>query len=114
MSGAKIPRIAAQTAGALAAIAGITYVYRQVFPVNSTTVALSYLLAILFVATGRQLWGTFDQENDTVEIHPKLEAGSKDLLEVAAVQTFLNGGTLFMLPQERMPDPHGMSAVFRY
>ena len=54
VSGDKIPRIVAQTAGALAAIAGITYVYRQVFPVNSTTVALSYLLVILFVATG---WG---------------------------------------------------------
>ena len=54
VSGAEIPRIAAQTAGALASIAAITYVYRQVFPVNSTTVALSYLLVILFIATG---WG---------------------------------------------------------
>lgn len=50
----KIPRIAVRTAGALAAVAGITYLYRQVFAVNSTTVALSYFLAILIVATG---WG---------------------------------------------------------
>ena len=46
----KLPRLA----GALAAVAGITYLYRQVFAVNSTTVALSYFLGILIVATA---WG---------------------------------------------------------
>ena len=54
LSGGRVLGIAARIAGALAAVAGITFLYRQVFAVNSTTVALSYLLAILVVATG---WG---------------------------------------------------------
>lgn len=44
-------------AGALALIAGITLVYHLVLSVNSTTVALSFLLAILAVATG---WGLLE------------------------------------------------------
>jgi hypothetical protein len=71
-------------------------------------------VGILFVASDRQQWGTFDQESGAVEIHPSMGATSKDLLELAAVQTFLNGGTLFMLPPEKMPDTGNLAAVFRY
>lgn len=71
-------------------------------------------VGILFVASGRRQWGTFDEENGTVEIHAKRGDASKDLLEVAAIQTFLNGGTLFTLPAEKMPDAGDMAAVFRY
>ena len=71
-------------------------------------------VGILFVASGRQQWGTFDGESGAVEIHPKMGAASEDLLEVAAIQTFLNGGTLFMLPPEKMPDTGDLAAVFRY
>jgi hypothetical protein len=41
-------------------------------------------------------------------------ASSEDLLEVAAIHTFLNGGTLFILPPEKMPDAGDLAAVFRY
>lgn len=71
-------------------------------------------VGILFVAMDREQWGTFDEESGSVVIHPQMEAGSKDLLEVAAVQTVLNGGTLFMLPQEKMPEACDLAAVFRY
>jgi hypothetical protein len=43
-----------------------------------------------------------------------MKAESRDLLEVAALQTFLNGGTLFMLDPEKMPDAGDLAAVFRY
>src|SRR6202451_737239 len=39
---------------ALAAVAGITLFYRKVVPANATTVALTFLLAILVVST---VWG---------------------------------------------------------
>ena len=56
MSGIRkdVVRKLARIAAALALIAGVTALYRWPFSVNSTTVALSYLLAILGVATG---WG---------------------------------------------------------
>ncbi len=71
-------------------------------------------VGILFVASSRQQWGTFDGESGAVEIHPKMGAASEDLLEMAAIQTFLNGGTLFILPPEKMPDTGNLAAVFRY
>ena len=68
----------------------------------------------LFIAAGRQHWGTFTAESGAVELHRKPETASEDLLEVAAVQTFLNGGTVFILPPEKMPDTTDLAAVFRY
>jgi hypothetical protein len=71
-------------------------------------------VGILFAASGRQEWGTVDEERGTVEIHTKIQTTSIDLLEVAAIQTFMNGGLLFILPPEKMPDTGDLAAVFRY
>lgn len=49
-----ILRIVFRIIGALTSVAVITYLCSRVFPVNSTTVALSYLLAVLVISTG---WG---------------------------------------------------------
>jgi hypothetical protein len=71
-------------------------------------------VGILFVASDRQQWGTFHEESGAVERHEKMGAASEDLLEVAAIQTFLNGGTVFILSPEKMPDTGDLAAVFRY
>ncbi|MHB9097584.1 MAG: hypothetical protein ACYC5X_07160, partial [Syntrophales bacterium] len=68
----------------------------------------------LFVAAGRQHWGTFDAQSGAIELHRKPEPAGEDLLEVAAVQTFLNGGSVFIMPPEKMPDATDLAAVFRY
>jgi hypothetical protein len=68
----------------------------------------------LFVAAGRQNWGTFDAESGAVEISRKPETAGEDLLEIAAIQTFLTGGEVFILPADRMPDARDVAAVFRY
>ncbi len=68
----------------------------------------------LFAASDRQQWGFFHRETGNIECHEQMEAGSEDLLELAAVQTFLNGGSVFILPPERMPDKGDLNAVFRY
>ncbi len=69
-------------------------------------------VGLLFVAAGRRHWGTFDPRSDAVELHPK--TAGEDLLEIAAVQTYLNGGAVFTLPPEKMPDATDLAAVFRY
>jgi hypothetical protein len=71
-------------------------------------------IGLLFVASGRGQWGTFSAENDAVEVHPERKENSEDLVEMAAVQTFLNGGEVFTLPQGEMPDTRDLVAVFRY
>ena len=47
-------RTAVRIAASIAAIAGVTLVYVEILPVNPTTVALTYLIVILFIASG---WG---------------------------------------------------------
>jgi Bacterial archaeo-eukaryotic release factor family 7 len=71
-------------------------------------------VGLLLVASGRQQWGTFNGESGAVERHHKMGDASEDLLEMAAIQTFLNGGTVFTLPPEKMPDTGDIAAVFRY
>lgn len=71
-------------------------------------------VGLLLIASGRQQWGTYNGENGAVQTHKQAGAKSEDLLEMAAIQTFLNGGTVFTLPPEKMPDKSDMAAVFRY
>jgi hypothetical protein len=71
----------------------------------------------LFVARGVRLWGTYDAQSRQVHHQANQAAqsnGSEDLLDLAAVQTFLNGGTVFAVPQQEIPDGQAMAAIFRY
>jgi hypothetical protein len=71
----------------------------------------------LFVARGVHLWGSYDPKQRRVRLQEDQEAqrkGGEDLLDLAAVQTFLNGGKVFAVPQQEVPDGQAMAAVFRY
>jgi hypothetical protein len=68
----------------------------------------------LFVATGVQRWGSFDPGTDTVRLRDKARSGDEDLLDFAAIQTFLNGGTVFAVVPENVPDDRHVAAIFRY
>jgi hypothetical protein len=69
---------------------------------------------LLFILKGYQQWGLFDPGSNKVLLHEKLEAGSEGLHDFAAIQTFLNGGPVFILSPEKMPDESPLAAVFRY
>ena len=71
-------------------------------------------VGLLCVASGRQQWGTYNGESGAVQRHEQAGTASEDLLEIAAIQTFLNGGTVFTLSPEKMPDKSDLAAVFRY
>jgi hypothetical protein len=68
----------------------------------------------LFVAVGVQQWGFYDSETRTVHQHPKVEPGDEDLLDFAAVHTFLNGGRVYALKPEKVPGETPLAAIFRY
>jgi hypothetical protein len=68
----------------------------------------------LFVAVGLQQWGTFDPETNTVQVHEEAEPGDEDLLDFAAVQTLLNGGTVYAVEPDKVPDEALLAAMFRY
>jgi len=69
---------------------------------------------IVFVALGSQRWGTFDQDNQTAELHDIAEPGDQDLLDFAAIQTLINGGSVYAVEQDKMPTDSPVAAFFRY
>lgn len=68
----------------------------------------------LFVALGVQLWGSFDPNENRVELHQEQQSGDSDLLDLAAVHTILKNGAVYALEREKIPDQGSLAAVFRY
>jgi hypothetical protein len=69
---------------------------------------------VLFVALGVQVWGNFDPGTHTVHVHQGPEPGDRDLLDMAAIQSILNGGTVYAVEPEQVPGDAPLAAVFRY
>lgn len=68
----------------------------------------------LFVASGVRRWGAFDAEQRAVEHHDEQTAESEDLLDLAAIHTQLNGGTVYAVDPDEVPDGGDVAAVYRY
>ncbi|HRW05504.1 MAG TPA: hypothetical protein P5121_10435 [Caldilineaceae bacterium] len=68
----------------------------------------------LFVQKDLQQWGTFDKQANTVHIHQNQQAGDTDLLDFAAVHTMLNGGTVYAVTPQEVPDGQSVAAIYRY
>src|SRR3990172_12636211 len=69
---------------------------------------------LLFVAVGVRIWGSFNPETRAVELGEEAPGQTEDLLNFAAIHTILNGGTVYAVPPEEMPDEAPLTAVFRY
>lgn len=69
---------------------------------------------VLFVAVGRQQWGDYDPGTSRVDLHAAPQAGSFDLLDLAATQTLLHGGAVFAVEPAEVPDEALLAAIFRY
>jgi hypothetical protein len=68
---------------------------------------------VLFVPVGVQLWGTFDPRADSLRLEKKNHGGG-DLLDFAAIHTFLNGGMVHAVNPGGMPGDGPVAALFRY
>ena len=68
----------------------------------------------LFVAENQQQWGTFSEASAAMELHDEQQPGDQDLLDVAAVQTMLHEGWLFVIDGQDVPGGGGLAAVFRW
>lgn len=68
----------------------------------------------LFVPVGKHQWGHFDPASNRLQLQETAEPFSEDLLDAAAVETYLHGGTVYAMPPERMPGKAPIAAVFRY
>jgi hypothetical protein len=68
----------------------------------------------LFAERDSQIWGTFDEKNQIVTVHGQEEPADIDLLDKAALRTYLNGGTVHMLNKDEVPGQVKMAALMRY
>jgi len=71
-------------------------------------------ISTLFITLGAQVWGRFNPSTNSVEVHLEPELGDEDLLDLAAIQTILNGGTVYALQPELMPEDAQLAALFRF
>ncbi len=68
----------------------------------------------LFVPSGQQQWGFFNPETLEVQLHPKPEAEAQELMDLVALHTLLNGGTVYAIEPEKIPGVASIAAVLRY
>lgn len=69
---------------------------------------------VLFVTTTSERWGTFEPDTGEIHLHRQQKAGYEDLLDMAAIQTILHGGTVYTVKPEDVPGRGPVAAVFRY
>lgn len=68
----------------------------------------------LFVAVGVHRWGRYDAQHGEVSLNDEEEPGAEDLLDLAALQTFLNGGTVYAVAPDEMPECEPLAAILRW
>jgi hypothetical protein len=68
----------------------------------------------IMVASGAQVWGSFSPASNVVELHGKPADISEDLLDLAAIQTLLNGGAVYTIEPGAIPDGSSIIALLRY
>jgi hypothetical protein len=67
----------------------------------------------LFVSQGAEQWGSLVPP-DTVHVHAQREPGDDELLNLAAVLTIRNGGRVFVVPPDKLPQGATVAAVLRF
>ena len=96
--------------------------YRQSAGTGHTSTDLAEILLAansgrvesLFVAIGVQLWGAFNAATRSVELHNQPQPGDDDLINLAAMFSFLNSGTVYAVTPDQMPDAACIAALLRY
>lgn len=68
----------------------------------------------LLLEDGAELRGSFDLQTMEVKIPAEDQALSQDLAELCALQGYLNGGSVHIVPPDFLPDKTRVVGVFRY
>ena len=68
----------------------------------------------LFVADGREVWGTYDPATDTASVEGSESVENTDLLDLAATQTYLTGGRVYVVDPDAVPGGELIAATFRF
>ncbi len=68
-----------------------------------------------FAALGAHSWGRWTADSSQhPELHSEQSPGDRDLIDLAAVRSFLTGAEVYLVPPEQVPGRGNIAAVFRY
>ena len=78
--------------------------------------ALDARIDTLFVSEDKHIWGSYEREERKLELSEgdARSIGSEDMLDLAAVQTLMNGGKVYTLPSENLPGGKDAVAIYRF
>lgn len=68
----------------------------------------------LMLSGAERWWGRYDADASRAVLHRTPSEGDEDLLDLAALQTLENGGSVVNMPAEDMPRGHSAVALLRY
>ncbi|HEX2055068.1 MAG TPA: hypothetical protein VHF07_01165 [Nitrospiraceae bacterium] len=71
-------------------------------------------IATLFFPLGVRRWGRFDFDRLSLEEHDAEQPGDDELLDLAAMQTLMHGGTVYGVQPEDVPGQRLLAAVYRF
>ena len=81
---------------------------------EAVTAASHGRIDTLFVPVGVHRWGHFDEAKNSLVMHPEAQPGADDLLDLAALTTLSNGGRVFVVQPEQIPNGAQVAAIYRY
>lgn len=77
--------------------------------------AINGRVQTLFLKKNETYWGVYEPESHTINREVEFNKTSAELLNIAAVSTFTQGGEVYLLEEENMPDDSSVAtAIFRY
>lgn len=69
----------------------------------------------LFLKKGEQLWGRYNEKDHQIETHKVRRMGDSDLFNLAAGHTINQGGKVYLVDDESMPQKNTeINGIFRY
>jgi len=68
----------------------------------------------LFASNAHVCWGRFHGDHRNVEVHDEKRPGDEELINLAAVCTLQNGGTVYSLDPGELPGDAPVSAILRF
>ncbi|MFO7575352.1 MAG: hypothetical protein R6W67_09365 [Bacteroidales bacterium] len=77
--------------------------------------AINQRVDTLFIRNLSELWGMFDQDTNEIIIRDEGNGENSSLLNLAAVHTILNNGSVYLMDADKMPEPGSiLNAIFRF
>jgi hypothetical protein len=68
----------------------------------------------LFVASGIHIWGQFNEADGSIKVDQHQTQYNFDLLDFAAINTIKNGGRVFVMNPDSMPQETIVAAIYRF